>query len=67
MGLDAGGQSVMEYYISADSDKICNIYCVPGDFWEKGGSEDQLHFYRLIHRETGLGLVYLHYPWLIST
>ncbi|NBI66174.1 hypothetical protein D1646_04975 [Pseudoflavonifractor sp. 60] len=67
VGLDAGGQSVMEYYISADSDKICNIYCVPGDFWEKGGSEDQLHFYRLIHRETGLGLVYLHYPWLIST
>lgn len=67
LGLDAEGQTAMEYYISTEAGTICDIFCVPGGFWEEGGSEEDLHFYRLVHREAGLGLVYLHYPWLVKT
>lgn len=60
-GLDESGAAALEYYVNLDG---TNIYCVPGNFWEEGNSEEQLGFYRLLHREENLGLVNLFYPWI---
>ena len=60
-GLDGTGKVALEYYVDLEGR---NIYCVPGDFWETGNSEDQLGFYRLLHWGDGLGRFYLFYPWL---
>lgn len=66
-GLDGGGKTAIEYYVNL---KGTSVYCVPGDFWETGGTEEQIGFYRLLHWKDGadnpLGLVNLYYPWLIS-
>ncbi len=51
----------LEYYVNLDGD---NIYCVPGSFWAEGNDEEQIGFYRLLHREENLGLVSLFYPWI---
>ena len=64
-GLDENGKTAMEYYVDVDGAAVTNVYCVPGGYFEGGGEEEQLHFYRVVHRDAGL--VYLHYPWLAST
>ena len=60
-GLDETGAVALEYYVNLDGD---NIYCVPGSFWAEGNDEEQIGFYRLLHREENLGLVSLFYPWI---
>ena len=60
-GLDETGATALEYYVNLDGD---NIYCVPGNFWAEGNDEEQIGFYRLLHREENLGLVSLFYPWI---
>ena len=60
-GLDGSGAVALEYYVDLGER---GIYCVPGDFWEAGGSEDQIHFYRLLHWGSDLGVFHLFYPWL---
>ena len=51
----------VEYYVDLETS---NIYCVPGNFWETGNSEEQINFYRLLHWGDNLGVVNLFYPWL---
>jgi hypothetical protein len=60
-GLDETGAVALEYYVNLNGD---NIYCVPGSFWAEGNDEEQIGFYRLLHREENLGLVSLFYPWI---
>ena len=64
-GLDGEGRTAIEYYVNL---KGASVYCVPGDFWQNGGSEEQIGFYRLLHWKDGsdnpLGIVSLFYPWL---
>lgn len=60
-GLDGTGAVALEYYVDLEER---SIYCVPGDFWETGNSEDQLGFYRLLHWGSGLGQFRLFYPRL---
>ena len=60
-GLDAGGQVRMEYYISVEGG---NIYCVPGGFWDGVGTEEDIQFYRLLHRDATGGMLQLFYPWI---
>lgn len=60
-GLDESGAVAMEYYVDLEWN---NIYCLPGDFWETGNSEDQLSFFRLLHWGDNLGQSHLFYPWL---
>ncbi len=64
-GLDGEGRTALEYYVNL---KGTSVYCVPGDFWQNGGSEEQISFYRLLHWKDGsdnpLGIVSLFYPWL---
>lgn len=60
-GLDETGAVALEYYVNLNGD---NIYCVPGSFWAEGNDEEQIGFYRLLHREEDLGLVSLFYPWI---
>lgn len=59
-GLNEDGAVAMEYYVYP---KLRNIYCVPGNFWETGNSEDQLNFYRLLYWGDR-GTFNLFYPWL---
>lgn len=67
-GLDQDGQVGHEYYVNT---KGTAIYCVPGDFWETGGSEEQISFYRLLHwndaDKNPLRLINLFYPWLMPS
>ena len=64
-GLEEDGSTAMEYYVNL---KGTAVYCVPGDFWETGGTQEQISFYRLIHWNDAdrnpLGLINLFYPWL---
>lgn len=64
-GLNESGSTAMEYYVNL---KGTAVYCVPGDFWETGGTREQISFYRLIHWNDAdrnpLGLISLFYPWL---
>lgn len=57
-----------EYYVNV---KGTVVYCVPGDFWETGGREEQISFYRLLHwkdaNNNPLGIVNLFYPWLMPS
>lgn len=62
-GLDETGAAAMEYYVDTEER---NIYCVPGDFWEKGGSEDQVGFYQVRHQGGNRGIYNLFYPWLTA-
>ncbi len=59
LGLDGDGAVAMEYYVYP---KLRNIYCVPGNFWETGNTEDQLGFYRLLYWGDR-GTFMLFYPW----
>lgn len=59
-GLDGDGEVAMEYYVYP---KLRNIYCLPGNFWETGNTEDQLGFYRLLYWGDR-GTFNLFYPWL---
>lgn len=65
-GLDSESNVACEYYVN---EKGTAVYCVPGDFWETGGTEEQISFYRLLHWKdvdnNPLGIVNLYYPWLI--
>lgn len=67
-GLDRDGQVGHEYYVNT---KGTAIYCVPGDFWETGGTEEQISFYRLLHwndaDKNPLRLINLFYPWLMPS
>ena len=66
LGLDGSDAVAHEYYVNPSGTVI---YCVPGDFWDRGGTEEQISFYRVIHRgssETPLGIVNLFYPWLTA-
>lgn len=60
-GLNEDGVVEMEYYVDLEAS---NIYCVPGNFWENGNSEEQINFYRLLHWGDHLGVINLFYPWL---
>lgn len=63
-GLDQSGGVALEYYVDIEGTVI---YCVPGDFWATGGQEEQISFYRVLHRKDAsgpLGIVNLFYPWL---
>lgn len=60
-GLNGSGAVALEYYVDLD---LNNIYCLPGNFWETGNSEDQLSIYRVLHWGDDLGLICLFYPWL---
>lgn len=60
-GLNESGAVAVEYYVDLETS---NIYCVPGNFWETGNSEEQINFYRLLHWGDNLGVVNLFYPWL---
>lgn len=62
-GLDESGAVAMEYYVDTEER---NIYCVPGDFWEKGNSEEQIGFYHILHQEGNRGIYNLFYPWLTA-
>lgn len=59
-GLNGEGAAAIEYYVDLDQR---NIYCVPGNFWETGNTEDQIGFYRLLHWGKR-GTFGLYYPWL---
>lgn len=61
-GLDSRGETAMEYYVNVTGGLLRSVYCVPGGFWEMGGEEEQLEFYRLIHRENNLEILCLYYP-----
>ncbi len=67
-GLDQDGQVGHEYYVNT---KGTAIYCVPRDFWETGGSEEQISFYRVLHwndaDKNPLRLINLFYPWLMPS
>ena len=60
-GLNESGAVAVEYYVDLETS---NIYCVPGNFWKTGNSEEQINFYRLLHWGDNLGVVNLFYPWL---
>ena len=60
-GLREDGTAAMEYYVNTG---LTDIYCVPASFWEEGGSQEQLDFYRVIHWEGTNGFLTLHYPWM---
>lgn len=59
-GLDETGAVALEYYVDLEQN---TIYCLPGNFWETGNSEDQLSFYRLLHWGDR-GTFNLFYPWM---
>lgn len=60
-GLDGEGRVMMEYYVSGTGG---SVLCVPGDFWEKGGKEEDIQFYRLVHKEATEELLTVYYPWI---
>lgn len=60
-GLDGSGAVALEYYVDLE---LSNIYCLPGNFWETGNSEDQLEIYRVLRWGDDFGLISLFYPWL---
>ena len=62
-GLDESGAVAMEYYVDTEQS---NIYCVPGDFWERGNREEQISFYRVLHQKGSIGIYNLFYPWLTA-
>ncbi|MCI9155918.1 MAG: hypothetical protein HFF44_03130 [Lawsonibacter sp.] len=60
-GLDSGGGVAMEYYVSTDSG---SIFCVPGGFWESGGTDGDIQFYRMVNQNGNGGFTTLYYPWI---
>ena len=62
-GLDESGAVAMEYYVDTEQS---NVYCVPGDFWERGNREEQISFYRVLHQKGSMGIYNLFYPWLTA-
>lgn len=64
-GLDSEGGAALEYYVNVSGTAV---YCVPDGFWASGGSEEQISFYRVLHRKDAndnpTGIVSLFYPWL---
>ena len=63
-GLDGQGRVAMEYYMPVDNADVKILYCVPGGFWENGGTQEQISFYQVVSRGSGLGALRLYYPWL---